>query len=128
MVGMTRNKRTFWYAQYGGEQDVLDSDGRVVDRKTVYGKLQMDSAAISEGAGSAVMTHFGLDDPNTRIIGPVRPNCPINAYSKVWIDVNPAIDKNGKATVGNDYVVSDVRRSLNHLMIVVRKTNNGVPA
>ena len=74
------------------------------------------------------MTRFGLDTPNTRVIGPLDADCPIDAFTKVWIDTDPKPDENGQATTPNDYVVSDVQRSINHVMVVVRKTNNGALA
>lgn len=127
MVGMQRNKKRFWYALRVGTEDLLSDDGYKIGQRTLYGEIQEKKAAISEGAGNAVLTRFGLDTPNTRVIGPLDADCPIDAFTKVWIDTDPKPDENGHATTPNDYVVSDVQRSINHVMVVVRKTNNGVP-
>lgn len=126
MVGMQRNKRKFWYALRTGSEDILSDDGYKIGQKTKYGKVQSDKAAISEGAGNAVLTRFGVDTPTTRTIGPLGLDCKIDAFSKIWIDSDPNPGRNGMATKANDYVVSDVRRSLNHVMVVVRKVNDGV--
>lgn len=128
MVGMQRNKKQFWYALRVGSEDLLSKDGHKIGQRTLYGEIQEKKAAISEGAGNAVLTRFGLDTPNTRVIGPLDADCPIDAYAKVWIDTYPNPDENGQATTPNDYVVSDVQRSINHVMVVVRRTNNGASA
>lgn len=125
MVGMQKNKQTFWYSQLERYEDLLDANGYKVGQKPIYGPIQFERATVSEGVGSPVLTRFGLETPNTRTIGPLDVNCQINEHTKIWIDTPPEPDKDGFATVPNDYVVNNVRGSLNHVMCIVRKAHNG---
>lgn len=125
MRGMRKNQRKFWYALREGQEDIITPDGYKAGRKAVYGPIIEQKAAISEGNGNSILTRFGLDTSNTRTIGPLKIDCPINAFTQIWIDQDPAIDEHGNPTKPNDYVVSDVRKSLNQIMLVVRKANNG---
>lgn len=125
MRGMRKNQQKFWYALREGQEDIITPDGYKSGQKAVYGPVVEQKAAISEGSGNTIFTRFGLDATNTRTIGPLKTDCPVDVFSQIWIDQDPAIDEHGNPTKPNDYVVSDVRKSLNQIMLVVRKANNG---
>lgn len=125
MKGMHRNKQKFWFALLEGQEDILNHDGYKVGQKNVYGSVHKLKANISQGSSNAILTRFGLDMPSSRTIGPLPLDCPINAFTQVWIDTSPDPDEHGNPTKPNDYVVTDVRKSLNQIMIAVRKANNG---
>ena len=114
MQGLSKNKRSFWYALYERSQPLTDEYGREVGEMSVYSKPIKAVGNISAARGSAEHDTFGINAVYTKTINPMPLDCPITETSILWIDIEPELNEYGNTTTAHDYVVSQVAESLNH--------------
>lgn len=121
MKCMNRNKTTFYYAPYTGKTAVYDEYGNQTgEYELSYGKPVKTRANVSAAKGKVASQLFGENFNYDRTI--VTDNASdLDEYAILWIDVDPALDTDGNATVPHDYVVTHVAKSLNSTMIAVSK-------
>lgn len=109
---LERNKTPIKYALYLGKVDVVDSSGNKTGEKTLsYGDAVSMKACVSEG-GQAQVEQFGTDLQYDRVL--VMETCPFDENAILWID-----DLTGE----HDYVVSKIAKSLNSVLVAVRRVN-----
>lgn len=122
MKTLKRNQQTFFYALLTGTEDVVDLDGyKTGERQKVYGSQIEMKANISPSRGYADMEIFGKDLDYTRTICTDDLSCPITEESILWIDKEPC-DHLGNPYPHN-YIVTQIAKSLNNIMIAVRKVD-----
>lgn len=133
MRGLNRNKQVLWYALYIGKTEIIDEYGNRTGQFTLhYDNPTMARANISPAGGETSITQFGEDERYDKVIVFASVDIPIDEYSVIWIDSEPAIDKKGALVVNpetgeaitpHDYVVKRVARSLNSTAYAVNKVN-----
>ena len=126
MVGMERNKQAFWYALYERSEPIFDEYGNEVGEKPIYSNPIKSKGNISAARGRAEKELFGIHAVYTKTINPMPKNFPMNETSVLWIDKEPMPDEEGHATVGHDYVVSLVAKSLNHKAYAVSRVDSAI--
>ena len=120
MRSLFRNKQTFYYALYGSETDVIDSNGNLTGEKSLtYDNIVEMRANIAPVTGTALIEQFGIDSRYSRLISTTDMDCPLAETSVLWIGI-PTTD-------APNYKVVAVRRSINSVRILVTEIQRGKP-
>ena len=115
MRGLERNKRSFFYALYTGEEALVDENGDYTgETRSTYTDPVACEANISPASGTAVTELFGTVSEYDRVIGPLNYAIPLDEHAIVWI-------KNDPETQPHDYVVERIADSINHYMALVSR-------
>ena len=124
MKALARNKQTFYYAlPTGSLTDVLDSDGFYTGEQTpAYGSPVEAQMNISPATGRTVLEWFGVNETYDKVLVTDDINCPINETSILWVDITPTIVE-GATETPHDYIVARVARSLNSVVIGIKKVS-----
>jgi len=118
---LERNKSAFWYALYGGRQDVTDENGFFAGERPIYEEARMMRANISAAAGNAQIEQFGTLEDYDKVIVTDETNCKIDENTVLFIDKEPEYAEDG--TPLYDYVVRRVARSRNFISYAVGKVS-----
>ena len=111
MRTLDRNKRIIYVAQKKSETEILDADGNATGEfKQTYSAPVKKSMHVYFSA-TAIMAAFGKDCKYSAIIQ-TEEDC-FKEDSVLWI--------NNKPIESYDYVVSEIRPSLNHYTIGIKK-------
>ena len=129
---LNRNKTSFWYAEFGTKDPILDEYGNHTGQYTVtYQRPRKISGNISAAKGQTSTQQFGEDEQYDRVIVLENPNTPIDELCVLWIDTKPKLATNGNLVVDEtgavvtpwDYVIKRVARGLNSAAIAVSKVH-----
>lgn len=123
MRGLSKNKKTFWYALYERSEPVLDEHENEVGEQSIYGKPIRATGNVSAARGSTENDLFGINAVYTKTINPMPNNCPIDESSILWIEVEPVIEADGRTVTAHDYVVSQVAESINHKAYAISRVD-----
>lgn len=124
MRGMVRNKSKFYYASYIGETEIIDEYGNSTgEYKILYSNLNEGSANISAAQGNTEIRQFGESESYDKVIVLDDINTPINEYSILWVDTLPHLNADGSTTTPHDYVVTRKAKSLNTVLLAIRKVD-----
>lgn len=114
MRTLNRNKQTFYYALYEGDEETYDEYGNITGEPVKkYSDPIMMRANISPAKGTADVEQFGIDADYTKTICTDEVGCPIDENSILWIGTS--------TTETHNYVVSRVARSINSVTYAVRE-------
>ena len=114
---LTRNKSTFYYALYEGQNEITDEYGNSTGQYGAsYSEPVQTSGNISAAQGEIQSRQFGESLIYDKVIVLDNPNIPLDEYSILWIDTLPETDE-----TPHDYIVKKVARSLNSVLIAVSK-------
>lgn len=105
MRDLRRNQTQFWYSLYLRKEPVLESGFETGQYEAVYSEPVLARAHISSASGESEAEMFGADVQYDRVISTVQ-NLPINEFSRLWIDADPATG------AAHDYVVKRVAPGL----------------
>lgn len=118
MRNLKRNQVPFWYSLYLTKEEILKDGVKTGQYKEVYSDPIEAMASISSTTGGSDVELFGTAVTYDRIISSVEP-LPIDEYSRIWIDKDPAT---GAAA---DYKVKRVAPGLDqHLWAVEKVVRN----
>ena len=129
---MNRNKSKLWYAQYLGNEEILDeNENRTGQYASKYAKPVSMMANISAAKGDSATRQFGDDEAYDKVIVHEDPRLAIDEHSVLWIDRMPrrdklgnlALDQDGHEITPHDYIVKRVDRSINSVSIAISKVN-----
>lgn len=122
MTGLVRNKSTFWYLPYVGEEHIYDEWMNLTsDTRIVYGEPVEVKANISPASGIAQTEMFGNLENYDKVISPLPVDFPLTENDVLFIDKEPENDKDGNPKF--DYKVRRIARSLNYTAVAVTKVN-----
>lgn len=121
MKSLKRNQQTFYYYMYKDKIPKLDDYGNKTGEYTlIYHIAKECKGNISAGNGNSQVELFGNDINYNKVIVIDNPNCEINEFSLLCIDINPQYyDVN--STPAHDYIVKGIARSLNSVSIAIGK-------
>jgi hypothetical protein len=111
---MRINQQTVWCSLRNVATD-KDEWGNTVDIKD-YGKPIKMCMSISANKGSITAQAFGSDLNYDREMSTHDMNCPIDEYSRLWLDGR-------KTTEPHNYVVVAVSKSLNCIRYAIRRVD-----
>lgn len=114
MRDMRINQQTVWCSLRNVTSD-KDEWGNTVDIKD-YGKPIKMSMSVSANKGSITAQAFGSDLNYDREMSTHDMNCPIDEYSRLWLDGR-------KTTEPHNYVVVAVSKSLNCIRYAIRRVD-----
>ena len=115
MKTLERNKRTFYYATYQGEQMLTDEEGNFTgERGITYSEPVEVRGYVSPANGGANAEVFGTQLAYDKTIILNGGNWPIDENTVLYIDVAPGSGR-------YDYKVTGVAESLNHTTIAISK-------
>ena len=121
---MTRNKSTFYYAQYIEDTEILDEYGNSTgEHGLVYGNPVKMLGNVSAAQGEIQNRQFGESESYDKVIVLDDRNTPIDEYAILWVDTLPNLNGDGSTDTPHDYVVRRVARSLNNVSIAIGKVN-----
>ena len=133
MRALQRNKRSFWFALYEGEEKVRDEEGFLTGEIRIkFGKPQQGFANISSAQGYTETLSFGDNVSYDKIILFDHSDgilLRIDEHSVLWIDVIPQLaedgslllDDNGEEVTPHDYVVRRVSQSINDTTVAISR-------
>lgn len=124
---LRKNKQTFHYALYLGNEEIKNSDGLYTgERKAKYGEPREMAANISAARnssyGSVSTEEFGMDIQYDKVIVIDAPKCEIDEHTILCIDI-PFDVKDG--IMPYDYVVVKAARSLNSVSYAIQRVEVG---
>lgn len=120
MTGLVRNKTTFWYLPYVGEEPVYDDWMNLTsDTRIVYGEPVEVKANVSPASGIAQTEMFGNLENYDKVILPLPIDFPMTENDVLFIDKPPEYDNDGNPKF--DYKVRRIARSLNYTAVAVTK-------
>ena len=114
MRDLQRNKQTVWYSLRNVTVDA-DEWGNTVDIKD-YGKPVKMQLSVSANKGSISAQAFGADLNYDREMSTHDMRCPIDEYTRLWLDGRNIADT-------HNYEVVAVSRSLNCIRYAIRRVN-----
>ena len=114
MRDLKRNQQTIWYTLLEVTKDI-DNWGNTIDVK-VHGEPKQMKISLSANKGEASAQAFGTELDYDREMITHDMNCPINEYSRLWLDGRSITDT-------HNYVVKAVSKSLNCIRIAIKKVN-----
>ncbi len=123
MRSLRRNKRTFWYANLVGSEEILTGGKRTGQFVTRYGNPVKAMENVSAARGSLDDEHFGINADYDRTITSCDRNLGIDEASVLWIEKAPEIAPDGSTDTPWDYVVAKIARSLNSTTIAIKKVS-----
>lgn len=113
-----RNQKPFHYALYVGDTPIVDEYGNETGEKLLtYDTPVIAYGRITPARGTADVDLFGTATNYTKTITVTDMECPINEYTKLWVDETET-DK------PSDYVVVSVARDINYIVYAIRKVSN----
>lgn len=114
---LNRNKRTFWYANYKGTEDILNDEGEYSGQQRVlYTEPVQTTGYISASSGDAFTAQFGTDIAYDRTI--LLESTDMSENSILWIDIEPKQNDND---ISHNYIVTSVAKSLNHVAVAIKQ-------
>lgn len=114
MRDLRRNQQTIWYSLQNVTVD-KDEWGNTEDVKD-YGEPIKMQLSVSANKGSISAQAFGTDLNYDREMSTHNMNCPIDEYTRLWLD--------GRAvTETHNYEVVAVSKSLNCIRYAIRRVD-----
>ena len=121
---MVRNKQEFYYALYIDKNELKDEYGNVTgEYEVLYGNPVEMKGNISSPVGETQVREFGGSENYDKVIVLDDKNAPINEHSILWVDSLPLLNENGTTNTPYDYTVKRVARSLNGVLIGIKKVD-----
>ena len=119
---MVRNKSKFYYASYMGKTEIIDDNGyRTGEYKNSYSFPQEKFGNVSAAQGEMESRQFGESEIYDKVIVLDDRYAPINEHTILWVDTLPHLNEDGSTDTPHDYVVKCVARSLNGVLVAIRK-------
>jgi len=116
MRTLLRNRQTFWYARYTGKAPIVDADGNETgEYTTTHSDPVKAMGNIDPAVGVRFAAAWGSGASYDHRIIPEDANLPIQENDYVWIGV--------PTTGPHNYIVTTIGRSLNFLLLNVKKVN-----
>lgn len=123
MRTMTRNRRTFYYADLLNVTMSQDTDGNYVEDTMSYSSPVEWKAPITAANGQAETQLFGVNEPYDKVITLNKGEDFLKIGSILWVDTSPDLDEQGNATKPYDYIVVKPAESLNFVNVAIRKVD-----
>lgn len=121
---LVRNKRTFYYASYIGETEIVDEYGNITGQYSVnYGNPVKTLGNVSAAQGEMQSRQFGESESYDKVIVLDDRNAPIDEHSVLWVDTLPHLNEDGSTDTPYDYTVKRVARGLNGVSIAISKVD-----
>lgn len=114
MRDLKRNQQDVWYSLLNVSTD-SDEWGNTTDVKT-YGNPILAKMSLSANKGEASAQAFGADLSYDREMSTHDMNCPIDEYSRLWIDGRDTNET-------HNYIVKAVSKSLNCIRYAIERVN-----
>lgn len=122
MRELERNKRTVYYALFDKNEPILDDDGNDTGEETpVYLAPVELRINVSPAAGESATRQFGDVVDYDRTLVTCDITLPIDEHTVFWVD-------EADTAKPFDYTVKQVAKSLNSLLIAVKKVEVSVGA
>ena len=123
---LPENQVPFWYQEYLGEADELDEDDYPTgDKVPSYAPPVRAMARISANTGNAQDSPFGQNIIYDKSISTVQ-KLPINEQTKLFIDIEPEFDDNGKLLNEPDYQCVCPKYGLIQNVWAIKKLRGGI--
>lgn len=119
MHTLARNRRSFYYATYQGEQKKYDTDGNYTGQKAItYSEPVEMKANISPSLGRADLESFGITEQYSHTIITDDMSCPMDEHSILWYGI--------PTTSPHNFVVVRKAVALNHLVYALQQVSGNV--
>ena len=121
---MVRNKSKFYYASYQELNEIIDEYGNHTGEYDIsYGNPIGCFGNISAAQGESQSRQFGVSESYDKVIALDDKNASIDEHSILWVDTLPHLNNDNTTDTPHDYTVVKVARSLNAMLIAIRKVS-----
>lgn len=126
-----RNKRTIYVRLNEGEEAIQDSNGYLTGAtRIVYGrpiKLRMNvseaKSRMDRLGSTTYIDPYGLELGYNKVLVTCDMGCPIQEDSVLYIDRMPVLDANGDTDTPWDYILVQIKKSLNNIQYAVKRVD-----
>ena len=129
-----RNKQTIYYANSDGRSEEVmltdDSGNYTGEWKITYGNPIEVRINVSEAksrmdrlGSSTYIDPYGLELGYNKVLATSDMSIGITDGSVLWIDTLPELEEDGSTLTPYDYIVVQIKRSLNNILIAVKKVD-----
>jgi hypothetical protein len=118
MLGLARNKKTIFYANWISDAEIMKGGMKTGQYKSTYSDKYAILASVSAGTGQAETQVFGTQITYDKVLAfnhPERGSIPFDENSRIWID-KPTQSE-------HDYEVVRIAPSLNTPLVAVRRVD-----
>lgn len=121
MRGLYRNRRAIWYANFIGNEEVIDSEGRHTGHyeaqytnpiKLYVNKSTTSGLTNNNISGKVRRYVYGEEKDYNVTINPIPDSCDISESSVLWVDTVPVIENDGSTKTPYDHVITRISYSL----------------
>ena len=120
MQALAQNKQPIWYALYTGKTDLIVGGLKTGEKDASYTDPVKIWVNVSASRGTADIEQFGINENYERTICTDDVECPIAEDSLLWVGIEPT---DGQTQNPHNYKVVRVARSLNSVLIAIRKVS-----
>ena len=123
MRSLRKNNQRLWYAIYKEKTPILDEDGfETGETVASYSVPKVFYDNLSAAKGIVGTEAFGVTANDTKTVSTSDVNLPITETSRIWCETEPVLNDDGTADGDSaDYSVEQIAKSLNGLMIALKK-------
>lgn len=115
MKNLRRNLKTFYYAPYTGEAEILDeSDEPIGEKETTYGSPEEFKASRREASGIVDDESYGLKKDYDTTLTIFEPDIDFEETGILWLDTSDT-------TQPNDHIITLISENLNSVRIRAKK-------
>lgn len=126
-----RNKQLIYYANNMGEQPLMDGDGYYTGETAMMYtnpiplKINVSEAKsrMDRLGSSTYIDPYGLELGYNKVLATSDMDCGIEEDSVLWIDKKPVIKQDGSTDTPYDYIMVQVKRSLNNVLYAVKRVD-----
>lgn len=128
-----RNKQLIYYANNLGYEDITDDDGYLTgEHAQLYDNPIALRINVSEAksrmdrlASATYIDPYGLELGYNKILATSDMNHGIEDGAILWVDTLPELEDDGSTTTPYDYTVVQIKKSLNNVLIAIKKVDVG---
>lgn len=115
MKNLKRNLKTFYYAPYTGEAEILDeSDEPIGEKESTYGSAEEFKASRREQSGIVDDESYGLKIDYDSTLTIFDPDIDFEEAGILWLDTSDT-------SLPNDHIIVLVSENLNSVRIRAKK-------
>ena len=125
------NKRVVYIRNNMGEQPIIDEDGyKTGEYEIAYSNPIKFRMNVSEAksrmdrlGSTTYIDPYGLELGYNKILATSDMACPIEEDSVLYVDKMPVINQDGSTDSKWDYIVVQVKKSLNQILYAVKRVD-----
>lgn len=120
-----RTKRTLWYANYVGEEDITDDYDNIIGCRVIYSNPVSARWSVNAVDSDAELRMFGINAVETIKVYPNKQEFDLDESSIIWWGITPVINQDGSTDTPHNFVMAGIKESPNVVCFYAKKVNVG---